>query len=628
MLLLLIVIMLLRGRQAHAGLQGRWAGQTTVAGWPPIFTVVDFGASEGDVSMLPANMLRQPMTGLTFEGDSFTFDLDIQGRNHQFSGSGEEELSGTVTLPPAQGQEQKTGTFRWIPYPRVASMPGAVSYSGTLEIQGVTSLDMVIEYARDADGQVHADISIPIQNIDAYPLEVQSENKEEIKFLLASSAPAVITLPIGGDVVFAVFEQGGLRLDLPLMLDRDPVRKIVRPQEPQPPFPYESREVLVDHPDGHVLAGTLTIPSQPGPHPAVILISGSGLQDRNEEILGHKPFLVLSDHLTRNGIAVLRADDRGIGGSVVPNPEELRKLTTKDLATDTSVLLDHLKTQPGIDPDRIGLVGHSEGGLIGPLIADQRDDIAFLVLMAGPARPGVELLPDQAAALMRAAGLEESTIDKVVTQHALVMRLIAEGATKKELREPLRSLSVLQTAAMQMDVEIDEAFMDNVLEQSTLPWLRWFLVHDPAPVLSRLDIPVFAISGSLDLQVPPETELLLIEQVMTDAGGDVTTKLYPGLNHLFQPATTGAVEEYSEIETTIDPQVLSEMSDWINRRMAREESRLPSIDFTDFTSSRNMFDVLHWPAVQGAGTPVPVSTRDGSTGERAFAGHAGGPRAA
>ena len=276
---------------------------------------------------------------------------------------------------------------------------------------------------------------------------------------------------------------------------------------------------------------------------------------------------MLSDHLTRNGIAVLRADDRGVGGSVMPDPGSLRNVTTKDLATDTSVLLDHLKTQPGIDTDRIGLVGHSEGGVIGPLIADQRDDVAFLVLMAGPARPGVELLPAQAAALMGAAGIDEAVIDEVIVQHGLVMRLIAEGASKKELREPLRALSILQTTAMQIDVEVDDAFVENALEQSTLPWLRWFLVHDPAPVLSRLDIPVYAISGSLDLQVPPATELLLIEQTMTDAGGDVTTKLYPGLNHLFQPATTGAVEEYSTIDITIDPQVLSDMSVWINERM-------------------------------------------------------------
>ncbi|MDG2200627.1 MAG: alpha/beta fold hydrolase [Phycisphaerales bacterium] len=566
---LLTLFILLITTQSHAAPQGRWAGSTTVAGWPTIFTVVEFSDSGGDISMLQTNLLEQPMTGFTSVGDTFNFDLEVQGKRYHFAGSGDDVLTGFVTLPPEQGTQP--GTFRWTRYPPVASMAGAVSYSGTLEINGVASIDMVIEYARDAAGRIHADISIPTQKLIGYPMQVQSETTEEVALLLASTSPALITLPFGEEAVLANFQQGGFKVDLPLVLDSDPVRFFKRPQDPQPPFPYESREVLVNHPAGHVLAGTLTVPRGPGPHPAVILITGSGLQDRNEEILGHRPFLVLSDHLTRNGIAVLRADDRGVGGSIMPDPGTLRNATTKDLATDTSVLLDHLKTQPGIDPDRIGLVGHSEGGVIGPLIADQRDDVAFLVLMAGPARPGAELLPDQAAALMRVAEVDEAVIAKVAAQHELVMRLIAEGATKKEIREPIRTLSILQLAAMEMDIEVDDTFVDNAVEQGTLPWLRWFLVHDPAPVLARLDMPVFAISGSLDLQVPPATELLLIERTMTDAGGDVTTKLYPGLNHLFQPATTGAVEEYSEIDITIDPQVLSDMSAWINERMDRDE---------------------------------------------------------
>ena len=287
--------------------------------------------------------------------------------------------------------------------------------------------------------------------------------------------------------------------------------------------------------------------------------------------MGHRPFLVLSDHLTRQGIAVLRFDDRGVGGSVVPDPASLRDVTTLDFASDTSVLVDHLRAQPGIDPDRIGLIGHSEGGIVAPLVADQRDDIAFVVLLAAPGRRGVELLPDQGAMLMKAAGVEQSVLDETVAQHALVLKMLVEGADRKTLREPMRTLSHMQVDAMGLDVEVTDQFVEDAIEQSSNPWITWFLAHDPAPVLARLDMPVYAINGELDLQVPVETELAVIRDTMHRAGGDLTARSYPGLNHLFQPATTGAVEEYGAIEITMDPVVMAEMARWINERMATDE---------------------------------------------------------
>lgn len=549
---------------------GRWAGSSTIPGWPPVFTVVDFDADGATLSMLQANLLDTPLGSFELDGETFSCTADILGTVYRFEGGGSSVLEGTVA--GTDDGAQAGGSFAWTPHPPVATMKGAVSYSGTLSIGAVTSIGMVIDHARDASGRLHADISIPMQKLSGYPLEVKSESEGSAELVLAASGmPAVFTVPLKGETIDVVFSQGGFSSTMPMQLDADPQRSQSRPQDPKPPFPYESREVLVSHPDGHSLAGTLTVPPGAGPHPAAILISGSGPQDRNEEIMGHRPFLVLSDHLTRQGIAVLRFDDRGVGGSVVPDPASLRDVTTLDFASDTSVLVDHLRAQPGIDPDRIGLIGHSEGGIVAPLVADQRDDIAFVVLLAAPGRRGVELLPDQGAMLMKAAGVEQSVLDETVAQHALVLKMLVEGADRKTLREPMRTLSHMQVGAMGLDVEVTDQFVEDAIDQSSSPWITWFLAHDPAPVLARLDMPVYAINGELDLQVPAGTELALIEEVMRRSGGDLTARSYPGLNHLFQPATTGAVEEYATIEITMDPMVMAEMARWINERMATNE---------------------------------------------------------
>lgn len=568
--LVLNAIMILLTMSAHAAPEGRWAGPTSVPGWPTLFTVVEFHGQRGEVSMLQANLLQSLMETPKFGAEDFSFDLNAYGVVYSFSGSGKDILSGSVAS--AQDPSAAAGDFRWTPHPVVATMPGVRSYSGTLRIEGVASIDMVIDYAIGAGDRIHADISIPTQKLDSFPLEFMSKTADSAELVLASSVPASITLPLSGDKITVGFEQGGFSAEIEMNRTADPVRAVRRPQDPTPPYPYESRDVLIQHPDGHSLAGTLTVPVDGnGPHPAVVLISGSGSQNRNQEIMGHRPFLVLSDHLTRQGIAVLRFDDRGVGGSVVPNQRMLLDDTSLDFASDVSLLVDHLKAQPGIDPDRIGLIGHSEGGIIAPIVADRRNDIAFVVLMAAPARSGLLLLPDQSAALMRASGIEESVIDEIVVVQGEVLRKVTEGASVDELREPIRRLSILQTQAMNIDVEIDDEFIENAVGSSTIPWFRWFLAHDPAPVLKRLDMPVYAINGSLDLQVPAGSELSLIEEVMVESDRDVTIRLYPGLNHLFQPATTGSVEEYARIETTLDPLVLRGMSDWINERMNRDE---------------------------------------------------------
>ena len=552
---------------SHGEVEGRWGGQGTFPGWPSIFCVLEFSGEETTLSTLPAQLLDQSITGWESTGDAFSFDVDVHGTVFEFKGTRSgDSISGSIH----KEGEDSIGSIALIPYPEVSMMPGRKRWSSALQT-GAMEIPMILDTATVADGRLHADLSIPSQQLVGFPLEMVPGDDGLVRMTLdAGAGPAIFETRMSNEKLTVNFQQGGFQQDLVFTADVDATTTYNRPQEPKPPFPYASREVLLAHPDGHSIAGTLTIPEGPGPYPAVVLISGSGLQDRNEEIMGHKPFLVLADHLTRNGIAVLRADDRGAGDSFVPDRSTLLNVTSLDFATDISLQVDHLRTQPEIDRDRIGLIGHSEGGIIGPLVADQRDDIAFIVMMAGPCRPGIEMLADQNRRLMEVAGLETETIDTVVEQFILVMTMVKDGASSEELTEPLRRLSILQTESMGLDIEVDDPFVEDAVRQAQLPWLKWYLAHDAASVLSRLDMPILAINGSLDVQVLAEHELPAIEHAAS-ANPDVTTRNYEGLNHLFQPAQTGSVSEYEQIEITIDPGVLADMSKWINERSRTNE---------------------------------------------------------
>ena len=553
---------------ASASVLGRWAGACDFPGWPQVYGVFTVDAEGGSLTVFQANLLDEPVAAMQIEGDSMAFDVNIHGSAFAFKGrtateSEIESLSGTIAADDVDAD----GRFEWTRSPVVSELPNARRWSGTLDIQGIQQLNMILDLARDAAGRLHVDISIPVQKVVGYPLEVVSEDGTTVVTTLHTGVPATLTMELADERIDVQFQQGAFQQDITFAPAQSATTSLRRPQEPVPPYPYEERDVLVPHPDGHVLAGTLTMPTGPGPHPAAILISGSGLQDRNEEIMGHKPFLVLADHLTRNGIAVLRADDRGVGGSIVEDRSTLKNVTSEDFASDSSVLFDHLSAQPGIDASRIGFIGHSEGGFIAPMVADRRDDVAFLVLMAGTGRPGLEVLKDQNRRIMEVQGIDEERIVSVLDVYEDVMRRVLAGAPDEELREPMRRLTAAQIDVMQLDVVLDDAMIDDAIAESRTPWLQFFMLHDPGPVLERIDLPVFAINGTLDVQVLGSKELPVIERAVRRGGGQITIRSYDGLNHLFQPAETGAVEEYDRIETTIDPQVLTDMAEWIRTQV-------------------------------------------------------------
>jgi pimeloyl-ACP methyl ester carboxylesterase len=324
-----------------------------------------------------------------------------------------------------------------------------------------------------------------------------------------------------------------------------------RPQEPKPPYPYRTLEVGYENPAGHNhLAGSLTLPQGAGPFPAALLITGSGLQDRDEALLGHKPFLVLADYLTRRGVAVLRVDDRTIGGST----GDVLHATSADFATDVEAGVAFLKTRPEIDHRKIGLIGHSEGGMIAPIVAVKDPAVAWIVLMAGPGIAGDTLLAEQGRLIRIAMGMTPEAVAKAGQLNAKLFAAVKSSKTEKEAHD--RSKAILLAAGM------TDAAAEAAAGQVSSDWFRFFFNYDPAPTLARVHVPILAIDGSLDLQVPPKEDLAAIKAA-TLGNPDVTTVELPGLNHLFQTAKTGAPSEYQTIEETLSPTALKVMGDWI-----------------------------------------------------------------
>jgi pimeloyl-ACP methyl ester carboxylesterase len=341
-----------------------------------------------------------------------------------------------------------------------------------------------------------------------------------------------------------------------------------RPQNPKKPYPYDEIEVSYENKlHGIKLTGALTVPRSKGPFPAVILITGSGPQDRDETILGHKPFLVLADYLTRRGIAVLRVDDRGVGGST----GSLWGSTSADFAEDVLAGVAFLKGRKEINPAQIGLIGHSEGGMIAPMVASRSKDIAFIVSLAGPGVPCDEILYTQSAAGLKLAKARPEALTLLRTlQDRLFATIRAEkdhAQSEKKFRAAVEEI----TSKLSNDEKKQAALAQDVVEEQAsilqTTWGRYFLDYDPRPALRKVTCPVLALNGAKDVQVDVSVNLRAIEAALKEAGNkDVTIRELPGLNHMFQTCQTGAVSEYFAIEETLAPVVLETLADWITKR--------------------------------------------------------------
>jgi uncharacterized protein len=367
-------------------------------------------------------------------------------------------------------------------------------------------------------------------------------------------------LQADGDTIKGEFDQVG---KLPMDLKRlDKPFELSRPQNPKKPYPYLEEDVTFDSKAKDVkMAGTFTKPKGDGPFAAVALITGSGPQDRDETLLGHKPFLVIADYLTRKGIAVLRYDDRGIGKST----GNFAKSTSKDFAEDAAGAVAYLKGRK--DVGKIGLMGHSEGGMIAPMVAAEYPEVGFIILLAGPGTPCDELLIAQGQLIVKAMGGDEKALARQRTMQKKLIELAKEGADVAKLKAAAKELEKELTDDEKKQLEKMRAASDAQVSQIATPWYHFFLNYDPQPTLAKVKCPVLAINGDKDLQVPCKDNLAAIEKALKVGGNkDVTVREFPGLNHLFQPAKTGLPSEYGKIDITFAPEALELIGEWITKR--------------------------------------------------------------
>jgi len=444
--------------------------------------------------------------------------------------------------------------------------PAAGHWEGAIQIPGHDLL-VKIDLA-SAEGAWKGTIDIPEQSAKALPLEKVAVEGDHVQFAIAGvpGAPAFDGKLEGGKIA-GTFTQGGA--SIPFRLGREAVQAARRPQDPVPPFPYQEEEVAYQNGEIH-LAGTLTLPPGAGPFPAVVLITGSGAQNRNEELLGHRPFLVLADHLSRHGIAVLRMDDRGVGGST----GSVSDSTSSDFAGDALAGVAFLKQHAHIAADRIGLIGHSEGGLIAPLAASRSKDVAFIVMLAGTGVSGYEILPAQVEAIDTASGQPAVKARQEADLIRAAMDLVRSEKDGAALRTKLKTLFAAHSDAIDAaDLKAAgglDAYVDQQAKTLSSPWFRYFVDYDPRPALRQVKVPVLALNGELDRQVLPDQNLPAIEQALREGKNpDVTLRRMPGLNHLFQTTATGSPTEYATNQETLSPAALDLVTSWVLERFGK-----------------------------------------------------------
>jgi hypothetical protein len=439
---------------------------------------------------------------------------------------------------------------------------------GKLAIQG-TELRIVFNISTTENGYTST-MDSPDQGAKGIP--VKSTNYEN--GILKIEMPN-IKLEYSGELksgtIAGNLKQNGM--SFPMNLSKEAIQKrvAIRPQEPKKPYPYYSEDITFENKkDNITLAGTLSLPKKEGTFPVVLLISGSGPQNRDEELLGHKPFLVLSDYLTRNGIAVLRYDDRGTALS----EGNFKSATSLDFASDVEAGIQYLKTRKEIKNNKIGLIGHSEGGMIAPIIASKSKDVDFIVLLAGTGVTGEEILLLQQELIGRVSGISEKDLLRSKNTNKGAFEIVKKATSQEEMIKELTfyfEKIIKETPETEKPKEVkEEEYVKMMVDELSNPWMQFFIKYNPAVSLNKVKCPVLAINGEKDLQVPAKINLEAIKKALDKGKNKKSTVMeLPNLNHLFQECKSGSPEEYATIEETFSPKALEVVKNWIQNQVKK-----------------------------------------------------------
>ncbi|KWW39720.1 MAG: hydrolase, alpha/beta domain-containing protein [bacterium F083] len=409
---------------------------------------------------------------------------------------------------------------------------------------GVQKLETAFDIKAVENGYA-ATFDVPAQG--AYNIPVDETTFQDGHLQLTMSAlGARYSGTLKDNVIEGEFTQNGMTFPLNLARSEMKEQKKTRPQDPQPPFHYQIEEVtFVNEKEGNTLAGTLTIPEGEGPFPAMVLVSGSGQQNRDEELMNHRPFWVIADYCARHGIAVLRYDDRGVGGS----DGEVKNATSMDFSYDAEAAFDYLRNRKEINATKVGILGHSEGGVINFMVSSRRPEVAFLVSLAGPSVNGIEVLKEQQAAILRASGMTEEMVQFNGNANAQMFDIIETSNDREEADSLLRQLL--------KGWGYNDELTEQTVGQMASPWMYYFLRYDPTDAIVKTNCPALLLNGTKDLQVIASQNLPGYEKIIAEHGKtNLTLRELPDLNHLFQHCETGSPNEYFEIEETISPEVL------------------------------------------------------------------------
>ncbi len=549
-------------------LEGTWAG-TLQAGDTVLHLVLHVAKGDRDALKATLDSLDQGVYGIEVSSltrSGATLKIEVPSVNASYEGkvsADDRSIEGTWSQGganlPLVFQRQAHAASAKKPPGAVAAAEGV--WQGALDTNGMR-FRLQLHIAHDAQGQLTATLDSIDQGINGFRATNVSQKESAVHFDL-SAVQGVFdgSLNAAGNVISGALEQSGSTSVLNFKRS-DQIPELRRPQTPVKPYPYKEVEITFTNAEAGIsLAGTLTLPRGPGSFPAAILLAGSGPLDRDEADSGHRPFLILADYLTRKGIAVLRYDKRGIGKS----SGDYDSATTADFASDAEAALIFLKSRKEIAARKIGIIGHSEGGVIAPMIASRSSDVAWIVLLAGPATKGAETLILQSDLIARAAGMTDEQVAKSLDFDRQAYMLVRQENDRAVLENKLDDLVKVSGLGPSMPPVV----LQRQIHWTSSPWFHYFLDYDPAPALQKTKCPVLALSGEKDLQVPPKENLPLLKKALEDGGNqDFQLVELPGLNHLFQHCFMGLPTESRAIEETFAPEALSAISSWVLKHTA------------------------------------------------------------